>query len=59
MEEMNKALQNKESESYPCVLTESLVKGKEKDYRKMRNHKKARAGGTQRRFPPKNVKNTF
>lgn len=38
-EEMMKALQNKGSESYPFVLTDSLVKGREKDERKIRNHK--------------------
>ena len=63
MEEMMKALRNKGSESYPCLITESLVKGMEKDKRKVRNHKKPLVAGalrgTQRRFPPKNVKNTF
>ena len=39
VEEMMKALQNKESESYPCVFTDSLVKGKEKEKRKIRNAK--------------------
>ena len=45
---MTKALQNKESESYPFVLTDSLVKGREKDKghkRKVRNHKKHLAAG--------------
>ena len=34
-----KALQNKESESYPCVFTDSSVKGREKEKRKIRNEK--------------------
>ena len=39
VEEMMKALQNKESESYPCVFTDSSVKGREKEKRKIRNVK--------------------
>ena len=39
VEEMMKALQNKESESYPCVFTDSSVKGREKERRKIRNEK--------------------
>ena len=39
VEEMMKALQNKESESYPCVFTDSSVKGREKEKRKIRNEK--------------------
>ena len=38
VEEMMKALQNKESESYPCVFTDS-VKGREKEKSKIRNAK--------------------
>ena len=34
-----KALQNKESECYPCVFTDSSVKGREKEKRKIRNEK--------------------
>ena len=40
VEEMMKALQNKESESYPCVFNDSSVKGREKEKRKIRNEKK-------------------
>ena len=39
VEEMMKALQNKESECYPCVFTDSSVKGREKEKRKIRNEK--------------------
>ena len=34
VEEIMKALQNKESESYPCVFTGSSVKGREKENEK-------------------------
>ena len=40
VEEMMKALQNEESESYPCVFTDSSDKGREKEKRKIRNEKK-------------------
>ena len=39
VEEIMKALQNKESECYPCVFTDSSVKGREKETRKIRNEK--------------------
>ena len=39
VEEMMKALQNKESESYPCVFTDYSVKGREKEKRKITNEK--------------------
>lgn len=39
VEDMMKALQNKESESYPCVFTDSSVRGREKEKRKIRNAK--------------------
>ena len=42
VEEMMKALQNKEIESYPCVFTDSSVKGREKEKRKIRNEKNTR-----------------
>ena len=39
VEDMMKALQNKESESYPFVFTASSVKGREIEKRKIRNVK--------------------
>ena len=39
VEEMMKALQNKESESYPCVFTDSSVKGRDRE-RKTQNQKR-------------------
>ena len=38
-----KALRNKESESYRCVFTDSSVKGREVEKRKIRNVKKTHA----------------
>ena len=49
VEEMMKALQNKESESYPCVFTDSSVKGREKEKRKIRNEKKHSRRSNRRR----------
>lgn len=46
-----KALQNKESESYPCVFTGSSVKGREKENEKSEmkktTHEEAIGGETQ------------
>ena len=39
VEEIMKALQNKESKCYPCVFTDSSVKGRKKEKRKIRNEK--------------------
>ena len=39
VEELMKSLQNKESESYPCVFTDSLVKGRDIEKRKLRNNR--------------------
>ena len=39
VEDMMRALQHKESESYPCVFTDSSVKGTEIETRKIRNVK--------------------
>ena len=49
VEEMMKALQNKESESYPCVFNDSSVKGREKEKRKIRNEKKHSRRSNRRR----------
>ena len=43
VEDMMKALQNKESESYPFLFTDSSVKGREMEKRKIRNVKKPHA----------------
>ena len=53
-----KALQNKESESYPCVFTDSLVKGREKEIRKIRNVKKHTRRSNRRRDTNK-INNQF
>ena len=34
-----KSLKNKESEPYPCVFTDSLVKGRDIEKRKIRNNR--------------------
>lgn len=51
VEEIMKALQNKESESYPCVFTGSSVKGREKENEKSElkktTHEEAIGGETQ------------
>ena len=39
VEELMKSLKNKESESYPCVFTDSLVKGRDIEKRKIRNNR--------------------
>ena len=39
VEEIIKTLQNKESEPYPCVFTNTLVKGRERETRKIKNKK--------------------
>ena len=39
VEELMKSLQNKESESYPCVFTDSLAKGRDIEKRKIRNNR--------------------
>ena len=60
-----KTLQNKESESYPCVFADSSVKGREKEKRKIRNVKNHTRRSNRRRdtnrlntqFNQKHVKN--
>ena len=39
VEELMKSLKNKESESYPCVFTDSLTKGRDIEKRKIRNNR--------------------
>ena len=39
VEELMKSLKNKESESYPCVLTDFLAKGRDIEKRKIRNNR--------------------
>ena len=39
VEELMKSLKNKESESYPCVFTDSLAKGRDIEKRKIRNNR--------------------
>ena len=39
VEELMKSLKNKESESYPCVFTDSLAKGRDIERRKIRNNR--------------------
>ena len=39
VEELMKSLKDKESESYPCVFTDSLVKGRDIEKRKIRNNR--------------------
>lgn len=56
VEEMMKTLQDKESESYPCVFTDSLVKGREKEKRKIRNNRNHAQRSNRRRDT--NMKNT-
>ena len=51
-----KTLQDKESESYPCVFTDSLVKGREKEKRKIRNNRNHAQRSNRRRDT--NMKNT-
>ena len=46
---MMKALQNKESKSYPCVFTDSSVKGREVERVKIRNVKKHTRGSNRKR----------
>ena len=48
VEDMMKALQNKESESYPCVFTDFSVKGREIEKRKIRNVKKHTRGSSRK-----------
>ena len=60
-----KILQNKESESYPCVFADSSVKGSEKEKRKIRNVKNHTRRSNRRRdtnrintqFNQKHIKN--
>ena len=39
VEELMRSLKNKESESYPCVFTDSLVKGRDIEKSKIRNNR--------------------
>ena len=39
VEELMKSLKNKENESYPCVFTDPLKKGKDVEKRKIRNNR--------------------
>ena len=39
VEELMRSLKNKESESYPCVFTDSLAKGRDLEKRKIRNNR--------------------
>ena len=49
VEEMMKALQNKESESYPCVFTDSSVKGRGKEKQNQKCKKKKHTRTSNRR----------
>ena len=48
VEDMMKALQDKESESYPCVFTDFSVKGREIEKRKIRNVKNHTRGSSRK-----------